>query len=109
MKKNLFSILPILIAFVLVAKISGWFINYSEQTNNLINSLMFTIIGVYYVINGLLLNQLKIKITLLISGLFLIGMNFITQNYIVSIIGIVCIIVPMLIAKYSKEFKIKEN
>lgn len=109
MKKNLFSVLAILIAVILVAKISGWFLNYSEQTNRIINTLMFTIIGFYYIVNGLLLNLLKIKFTLLISGLFLIAMNFIPQNYKVSIIGIVCIIVPMLLVRYSKELKIKEN
>lgn len=109
MKKNAFSLLRVLVAIILLAKILGWFLNYNEKTNTIINSLMFIVIGIYYLIFGVALTELKLKITLIISGIFLICMNFLPNSIVLSIIGIACIIIPILLVKYSKEFKIKES
>jgi hypothetical protein len=109
MKKNALSVLGILVAIILLAKISGWFLNYSEKTNIIINSLMFIVIGIYYLIFGIALTELKLKITLIISGIFLICMSFLPNNIVLSIIGMACMIIPMLLAKYSKEFKRIQN
>lgn len=105
MKKNVIFILGIFAIIIFLAKISGLFINYSEKTNNIINSLMFTVIGIYYLIFGIVLTELKLKIALIISGIFLIFMNFLPNNIVLNIIGIACIVIPMILAKYSKEVK----
>jgi biotin transporter BioY len=105
MKKNIFSVLGILIAIILISKISGWFLTYSEKTNTIINSLMFIVIGIYYLIFGIGLTELNIKITFILSGIFLICMSFFPNNMVLSIIGFACIIIPSLLVKYSKELK----
>lgn len=106
MKKNVIFILGIFAIIIFLAKISGWFIHYSEKTINIINSLMFTVIGIYYLIFGIVLTELKLKITLIISGIFLICMNFLPNNIFLNIIGIAFIVIPMILAKYSKEVKL---
>ena len=109
MKNNLFSILRYSTIAILLIKISGLFIDFSEKNQTIINSLMYIAIGFNYLLFGIALPELKFKITLLISGTFLIWMNFLPNNNVLSIIGIACIIMPMIFAKYSKETNLTEN
>ena len=103
MKKYTLKIISILALIILVAKISNWFFNFSDGTNNLINYLMFSVIGMSYLIYGFSLKNKLNKIILLVSGLYLIIWNFLPERSYLTIIGIFAIISPMLIGRFSKE------
>ena len=103
MKKTLFTIFRILIGIILVGKISNWFLNYSDETNHILNAGMFTLIGIAYLVGGFIWDKKLTNIIFLICGIYLIAMNFIDDFGLKSIIGIVCILTPMLIARFSPE------
>lgn len=103
MKKTLFTIFRILIGIILVGKISNWFLNYSDETNQILNAGMFTLIGIAYLVGGFIWDKKLTNIIFLICGIYLIAMNFIDDFGLKSIIGIVCILTPMLIARFSPE------
>ncbi len=65
---------------------------------------MFTLIGIVYLVGGFIWNKKLTNIIFLICGIYLIAMNFIGDFGISkSIIGIVCILTPVLIARFSPE------
>ena len=103
MKKILFTIFQILITIVFIGKISNWFLNYSDETNQILNVAMFTLIGIAYMYTGFIWDKKLIKTILIVCGLYLIVANFISDFYLKSIIGIVCILVPMLIIRFSQK------
>lgn len=103
MKKILHKIFLILIGIVLIGKISNWFLNYSDETNQILNAGMFTLIGIAYLVGGFVWNKKLINIIFLVCGIYLIAMNFIGDFGLKSIIGIVCILIPMLIARFSTD------
>ncbi|QHI37380.1 hypothetical protein IMCC3317_27590 [Kordia antarctica] len=103
MKKILFTIFQILITIVFIGKISNWFLNYSDETNQILNVAMFTLIGIAYMYTGFIWDKKLIKTILIVCGLYLIVANFISDFYLKSIIGIVCILVPMLIIRFSHK------
>lgn len=94
-----------LIAVVLIAKMLNWLLNFSDETNFIINSLMFSLIGLAYVVYGIIWDKIIIKLIFLISGLYLIAMNFISKNTFLTILGIICILTPILIIRFlPKKF-----
>lgn len=103
MKKILNIIFLILIGIVLIGKISNWFLNYSDETNQILNAGMFTLIGIAYLVGGFVWDKKLINIIFMVCGIYLIAMNFISDFGLKSIIGIVCILTPMLIARFSPE------
>lgn len=104
MKSKLFKIFPILIAIILIAKILNWLFNYNDEMDQILNIGMFTLIGIAYLVGGFIWNKNLTNIIFLISGIYLIVMNFIGDFGILkSIIGIVCILTPMLIIRFSPE------
>ncbi|MFD2516010.1 hypothetical protein ACFSRY_19210 [Pontibacter locisalis] len=103
MKKALLLIFIILIGIILIGKISNWFLNYSYETNHIINTAMYTLIGIAYLVGGFIWNKKLINIIFLICGLYLTGMNFIADFGLKSVIGFICILLPMLIARFSSE------
>ena len=103
MKKILNIIFLILIGIVLIGKISNWFLNYSDETNQILNAGMFTLIGIAYLVGGFVWDKKLINIIFMVCGIYLIVMNFISDFGLKSIIGIVCILTPMLIARFSPE------
>lgn len=104
MKKTLFIIFRVLIGIILIGKISNWFLNYSDETNQILNAGMFSLIGIAYLVGGFIWDKKLSNIIFLICGIYLIAMNFISDFGISkSIIGIVCISIPMLIARFSPE------
>jgi hypothetical protein len=105
MKNTLLKIFGVCIALVLMAKISHWFLKYDEKTVNIINLAMCCLIGTYYVIVGFALNETRFKLLFVCCGLYLIVMNFLNEMSIISIIGVVCMLAPMLVGKYAKAFK----
>jgi hypothetical protein len=103
MKKTLLLIFRVLIGIILIGKVSNWFFNYSDETNRIINAAMFTLIGIAYLVGGFIWNKKLINLIFVICGLYLIGMNFITDFSFKSIIGIICILTPMLIVRFLPE------
>lgn len=103
MKKTFFTIFRILLGIVLLGKITNWFLNYSDETNQILNTAIFTLIGIAYTIAGFISDKNLTKIIFIVCGLYLIIMNLINKNTILTIIGIICILTPLLISRFSLE------
>ena len=103
MNKILHKIFLILIGIVLVGKMSNWFLNYSDETNQILNTGMFTLIGFKYLVGGFIWDKKLKTVIFIVCGVYLIGMNFIGDFGLKSIIGIIAILLPMLIARFSPE------
>lgn len=100
LKDNAFNFYRVAILVVLVGKISNWFLNYSDETNKIINTTMFCLIGIMYLFFSWALDKIIHKLILGVCGLYIIIMNFIPSYIWNSILGIVCLIVPLIIGKF---------
>ncbi|MFK7781656.1 hypothetical protein [Psychroserpens sp.] len=113
LKKIAFIVFRVIVVIILFGKISNWFLNYSDETNQILNTSMFTIIGFSYAFAGFIWKKKLTNFTFIICGLYLIAMNFMVDFNIKSIIGIICILIPLLIARFSQldtdEAKWSEN
>ena len=107
MKNILFTSFRVLLILVLIAKILNWFLKFSEETNQVLNAAMFCLIGVAYIYMGFVWDKKLVKLLIVFCGIFLILMNFVPERTWITIVGIVCILVPMIIARFQK--KEKEN
>ncbi|MDF3076683.1 MAG: hypothetical protein K0S09_572 [Sphingobacteriaceae bacterium] len=105
----LFQVFRVLIAIILVAKISNWFFHFNDETNRLLNAAMYCLIGIAYLAMGFIWDGKLFKLLIIACGLFLIVVNFVTPNTILNILGIVCILTPLLIARTYKESKSTEQ
>lgn len=103
MKKILFVIFKVLIVIILIGKISNWFLNYSDKTNEILNASMFILIGIAYFVGGFIWEKKLMNIIFLTCGIYLIVMNFFGDFALKSIIGIVCILTPLLIVRFSPK------
>jgi len=103
MKKTFFIIFLILCGIVLIAKISNWFLNYSDETNQIINTVMYSLIGIEYIAAGFIWKGNLYKAIFIACGLYLIVMNFFDKNTILEIIEIICILTPILIIRFSRD------
>lgn len=109
MKYALFTATRILIVFVLIGKVLNWLLNFSGETNKILNILMFTLIGIAYIVMGWVWDNKITKIVATTCGVFLIAMNFFHNTPLLNLVGIVCILTPMLIARFYKEGDEKMN
>ncbi|WP_430412715.1 hypothetical protein [Kordia sp.] len=109
MKEICIKAFRFLILLVIIGKISNWFLNYSAETNQVINGIMFTLIGISYVFAGFIWDKKLTNATFLISGLYLIMMNFIAGFGAKSIIGIFCILTPIVIVRFFPEDNNNKN
>lgn len=109
MKKAIIIIFKILIFAVLIGKILNWFFKFNYITNEILNTAMFCLIGIAFIFYGYWWDKKIMKVLLIVCGLYLITMNFIPQSNLVSIIGIVCIILPTLIVRFKKEKNTSET
>ena len=64
---------------------------------------MFCLIGVAYLAFSWAFDKFSLKVIFAICGIYLILMNFIPDFSWNSIIGIICILTPMIIAKFLPE------
>lgn len=103
MKNVFFKVFRILIGLVLIGKILNWFLNFSDAMNQILNIAMFCLIGIAYLVIGYLWDSKFVKIINITCGLFLLAMNFLTKNLALNILGILCILTPLLIARFYKE------
>ena len=103
MKKILFTGFRILLILVLIAKVLNWFLNFDVNTNQFLNTAMFCLIGIAYLVIGFVWDKKMIQVLIIFCGLFLIIMNFVPERTWITVIGIVCILVPMIIARFQKK------
>jgi hypothetical protein len=103
LQDKLLSVFPFIALIILGFKISNWFLNFDTETNEIINTVMFVFIGLFYILMGFQFVHKGMKTLLLVSGVYLIIMNFITTNFLVSIIGILLILIPLLIFRFNKQ------
>ena len=97
------SVFPYIALVILGIKISNWFLNYDAETNKIINTVMFCFIGIFYILTGLQFAHKGMKALLLVSGMYLILMNFINTNSFLSILGVLLILIPLLILRFNKQ------
>lgn len=103
MKQVFLKIFRILIALVLIAKILNWFLHFNHTTNQILNTIMFSLIGIAYIVMGTVWSNRFVKISITACGAFLIVMNFFNDHIALNIIGIACILTPVLIARFHKD------
>lgn len=103
MKKTLHLVFTILIFAVLLGRMLGWVLHLNEEADKILNMGMFTLIGIAYLVMGFVWDNKLLQFIILICGVFLIGMNFLENNTILNIMGIVCILTPMIIARFDKK------
>lgn len=88
------------LSVILIGKTSNFFLHYSAETNKILNTAMFTLIGIAYLVFAFAWKKKLLNLIFIVCGLYLIGMNFIDDFELKSIIGIVCILLPMLITRF---------
>lgn len=103
MKKLFVKIYLISILVILLAKILNWFLNFPDHVNTKLNTTMFCLIGIAYMVRGWVSDTTWEKIVIVSCGAYLLVMNFFNSNLYVSIAGILCLIVPMIIGGYYKK------
>ena len=103
MKKTIFTLFRILLLLVLISKVLNWFLKFDEVTNQVLNTAMFCLIGIAYLVMGYAWDKKIISVIIITCGLFLIIMNFLPDKTWITIIGIVCILFPMLITRFQKK------
>lgn len=103
MKNLLFTIFKIAIGIVLFAKVLNWIFKFNDEVNQLINTSMFCLIGIAYIVVGFVYDNKWIKAIIITCGLFLLAMNFMSPNNVLDILAIACLLVPMLIGRFYKE------
>lgn len=81
----------------------NWFLDFSYKTNFILNTFMFSLIGIAYIVVGYVWDHKVYKVLMMLCGSFLIVMNFLPGDLIVNIIGIACIITPLLIARFTDK------
>ncbi len=105
MKNKLFILFRILLIVVLVGKILNWFLKFDTGTNQILNTAMFCLIGIAYIVMGFVWDKKSVQVLMVFCGIFLIVMNFVPGRTWISIVGILCILVPMIIARFQKKEK----
>ncbi len=103
MKNKISLLFRILLIVVLVGKILNWFLKFDAGTNQILNTAMFCLIGIAYIVMGFVWDKKLAKVLMVFCGIFLIIMNFIPQTTLINIIGILCMLFPLIIARFHKE------
>lgn len=103
MPKHLLTVFRIALVLVIALKIANWFLHFSANLNSLINAAMFILIGMIYILMGFAWKNTAIKVLFSFCGLYLIKMNFFTTTLLLNIVGIICILIPLLISKYTAD------
>lgn len=103
MKTALVNIFKIFAVTILAAKILNWFLHFSPQTNELVNSVMFILIGIAYLVVGYKFKDTFRRMVMRACGMYLLIMNFLENNTLLTIGGILCLVIPMLMSRFYRE------
>ena len=109
MRSMLFNLFKCLIVLVLFGKVLNWILDFSDDTNRLLNAAMFSLIGVAYIVMGYVWENKLAKGIITTCGLYLISMNFFYPNTLLEVLGIASILIPMVIARFYKEKKVERQ
>jgi hypothetical protein len=102
MKKTLLTVFSLLVTLVLAGKILNWILKFSPPINQTLNVAMFSLIGTAYLVMGYAWENRIQKLVITASGIFLIVMNFFGPHTLVDIAGILCLVTPLLLARFYK-------
>jgi hypothetical protein len=92
------------ISIVILGNILNWFIDVPFAFKFWLNTAMFCLIGIGYITVGISLSKTSIKAIFLSCGCYLILMNVIDRNTPLTLLGIFCILTPLLLGRfYPKE------
>lgn len=109
LKTSLFKVFQILLGVVLLGKVLHFIVHLPDPTNRVLNATMFSLIGIAYAVMAWVWKPLFTKLVIVTCALFLVGMNFFSANTTMDIIAIVCLLIPMLIARFNKSVNDKAN
>ncbi len=76
---------------------------FNEEANGIINMIMYCLIGIAYIVMAYVWKNTLTKIIIATCGIFLLVMNLLHESSILNVIGIFCLVIPMLISRFSKE------
>lgn len=100
-KKAALLIFRIALGIVLAGKILNWFFDFSHETNQILHIAMYSLIGIMYLFIGFIWDNKWTKLIFIVCGLHLIIMHFFDKNEIISFIGFICMLTPLLIVRFS--------
>ncbi len=103
MKKLIHRIIFILIMLILLGKISNWIFDFPDEVNEILNTIMFCTIGIAYLIGAFAYSNPWYRVVFALCGIYLISMNFVERTIILTIIGIICLVTPMILARFDKS------
>jgi len=92
-------------SLILLAVISNWIFDYGDEIMNIVYIVMFSFIGAIYIIVGFALRRIFLKLFFISCGIYLIIWKFIIQSTILTVIAILCILIPIIIGRFSKQFE----
>jgi hypothetical protein len=102
-KKHIIQIYRVVLFLVLVAIVLGYFIDFGDEIDALIRTIMFCLIGIAYLTFAWAYDNPALKLTFLICGVYVIIMNFLPDFEIKSIIGIICMVTPFILLRFLPE------
>jgi predicted acyltransferase len=100
-RSRLWQIFRIAILMVLAGKILNWFFNFNPFLNYWMNATMFCLIAIAYLFIGFAWDNRFIKAIFIFCGVFLIGMNFLPDQLWRNVVGIACLLGPILIGRFA--------
>lgn len=97
-------IYTIFLGVVLIGKVFGRFLDFSDETNQLLSTAMYCLIGIAYLTFAWAFDKVLMKTIFLFCGIYVILMNFIPDfGWLKTIIGMVCIVTPLIIRRFLPE------
>lgn len=109
-KRKLFAIYRILILVVGAGIVLTLFIGKpNEGLNRIVLGAMCILIGIAWVVMGIVWDRVVIKLTALLSGVFLIVVAFLPPNDVLQFISLICILLPILLVRFSKDEEVNKQ
>jgi uncharacterized membrane protein len=103
LKDNVLLPISILALLILLAKISNWIFDYDGQTIGILNTVMFVFLGVVWLVFGFFNDNRKAGAIIIACGLYLMAWSFLPENDFFNVVGILCLLVPVLIGRFQKN------
>lgn len=103
MKKAALTFFTGVAFIILITRMLGWVLHYSKTVDQLLDIAIFSFIGIAYLVMGIVWNKGLLRVLIFLCGIFLIAINFIERSTIIEIVAIFCLLIPMLIARVSKD------
>lgn len=105
MKSILIRVFYILLIAVLGAKLLDIFLDFDPEVNRWITTAMFCLLGIGYLRYAFLETKRVFQILFALCGLYLIAMNFIERNDVLTAIGVICLLIPLIFRRINRKKK----